>query len=273
MKESPLAQPIVDFIRKHNLDTLDGAFAFGEGSDMVKPGLGRRRRTRIEFSDEDGRGWVVFMKRYDAPSLREKLTRFFTFRRRWCEAKNEFDNICAVRQADVPTMRAVICGAHIGFLGVGRNFIIVTSVPGESLEKTGDAFFEKYAQDHDILDSFNRQILRMVKLFHSAGFVHRDLYAAHIFMHEHDGLLELNLIDLARVFRPKFRKFRWKVKDLGQLKYSMPAFWVEKYFNRFLEAYLGTSVSKTVNRWQRAIDRRVAAMTKSAERKRAEKAQ
>ena len=268
MKESPLAQPIVEFVRKNRLDTLDGAFDFGQGHDMVKPGLGRRRRTRVEFSDEDGRGWILFIKRYESPTRWEKFKRFITFRRRWCKAKNEFDNICAVRQAEVPTMRAVICGAQLGFWGVGRNFIIVTAVPGESLEKTGEAFFEKYNQDHDMLDSFNRQILRLVKMFHAAGFVHRDLYASHIYMHEHDGLLEMNLIDLARVFRPRFRKFRWKVKDLSQLKYSMPQFWIEKYFSRFLEAYLGTGSPKVVGRWQRAIDRRVADMIKRAERKR-----
>ncbi|HNX27075.1 MAG TPA: lipopolysaccharide kinase InaA family protein [Phycisphaerae bacterium] len=270
MKESPLAPAIVDFIRKHRLDTLDGAFSFSDGSDMVKPGLGRRRRTRVEFHDDDGRGWILFIKRYEAPSFWRRLCRLAAFRRHWCEAKNEFDNICAVRQADVPTMRAVICGAHLGFWGVGRNFIVVTAVPGQSLEKSGDAFFEKYQQNHDMLDSFNRQILRLVKTFHAAGFVHRDLYASHIFMHEHDGLLELNLIDMARVFRPVRRKFRWRVKDLAQLKYSMPAFWVEKYFNRFLEAYLGTSVPKVMKRWQRAIDRRVASMARRAERKRTE---
>lgn len=266
MAETPLAEAIVKFVRDNKLDTLEGAFEF-QGSDLVKPGLGRRSRTRIEFRDDEGRCWEMYLKRYQSPGIWEKLKRLLAGKRKWCEARSEFDHICLTRKAGVPTMRAVLCGAQVDKLGIGKNYLLVTAVPGDALERVGEEFFRKYRDDHDMLDEFNSKLFRLVSRFHAAGLVHRDMYAAHIFVHEYDGLLDMNLIDLARVFKPKYRKFRWRVKDLAQLKFSMPEFWVKTYFSRFLQRYLGSASQREYDRWSKAIDKRVAGMQKQQDRR------
>jgi heptose I phosphotransferase len=118
------------------------------------------------------------------------------------------------------------------------------------------------------------KLAAVVRTLHQAGLVHRDLYACHVFAHDrgqtrdagetpatHEGKMpsphaDLYLIDLARVFRPRWLTFRWRVKDLAQLHYSMPAAWVEKYWARFLEQYLTPDRSSHRDRWQRAVVRK-----------------
>ncbi len=81
---------------------------------------------------------------------------------------------------------------------------------------------------------------------------------------------DLYLIDLARVFRPRWRKFRWRVKDLAQLHYSMPSAWVEKYWPRFLEQYLTPARSAERDLWQRAIARKSESIRRRQLRKTSE---
>jgi len=116
----------------------------------------------------------------------------------------------------------------------------------------------------------------LVANLHAAGHVHRDLYASHIFLDAEGGRVQLYLIDLARVFVPRWRVFRWRVKDLAQLKYSMPPAWVEAHWDGFLAAYLrrlagGPSVEQAFEparaRLAAAIDRKVEHMRRRAARK------
>ena len=159
---------------------------------------------------------------------------------------------------------------------------------------------------------------RLAAALHGQGFVHRDFYACHVFVdkeHEKDAsstggrdarptrardvrdmasaggmsaTLELYLIDLARVFRPRWRQFRWRVKDLAQLKYSMPVNWVNEHWGHLLDGYLdalaehcrkqrgsGTRPATrgrdamNADRLSHAIDHKLAEMVRRAARRRA----
>ena len=75
------------------------------------------------------------------------------------------------------------------------------------------------------------RLARFVAAFHAAGFVHRDLYLSHVFIRPPAPHATRNgqcpeqtfaLIDLQRVFRPRWRRRRWVVKDLAALNYSTP---------------------------------------------------
>ena len=85
---------------------------------------------------------------------------------------------------------------------------------------------------------------------------------------EHQGDLDLYLIDLARMFSPRWRRFRWRVKDLAQLKYSMPAAWVAGHWEAFLSAYCKGGDRAVIRRYNRAIDRKAAAIRRHSLRKR-----
>ncbi len=258
---------LMAFIRENRLDTVTGAFAYGEGADLHKPGLGHRKRTKLEFRDHNGRCWELYLKRYGPLPLGKRIRRLITGKGWQSEARSEFENVQMVHQAAVPTMRAIVWGQDAGLLGVQRSYIVVTAVPGDAVERVGDDFLTRYSSQSEMLEKFTDQLVELVLRLHQAGFVHRDLYASHIFLHEHDGRIVLNLIDLARIFKPARRKFRWRVKDLGQLKYSMPWLWVERYWERFLRSYLQTSDTAEIGLWDSAIDRKVSEMQSRQQRR------
>jgi len=144
--------------------------------------------------------------------------------------------------------------------------VIVSAVPGESLERCGEQFLATIEQDHGI-PHFTTRLADLVATLHGAGYVHRDLYASHVFLNERGGDFELYLIDLARMFSPRCRRFRWRVKDLAQLKYSMPSLWTVAHWDDFLAKYLGAETA-AMGRYARAIDRKVAAITRHDENRR-----
>ncbi|MBS3820739.1 MAG: hypothetical protein GVY16_09940 [Planctomycetes bacterium] len=266
-REDKLDPALVSFLREHDLQSVDGAFAFEGGEDLDKPGLGRRRRTRIEFRDEHSRRWEMYLKRYGARPWPQRLWRLVTARAICSDARRERRNIHAVRAAGVPTMRDIAYGAEYDLLGVARSYLIVSAVPGDAMERVADEFLGRHVAQPEMVGELTDSLVSLVRSLHAAGLCHRDLYASHIFLHEHDGRVELYLIDLARIFRPRWRRFRWRVKDLAQLKYSMPWVWVQEYWQDFLKGYLGSENVDDIERWERAIDRKVHSMERRQQRR------
>ena len=150
--------------------------------------------------------------------------------------------------------------------GRQRSYLVVAAVAGEALERCFDDFLARNADNEAALAAFNAALIQLVARLHSAGLVHRDLYASHVFLEDTPTGPKLYLIDLARVFKPRWRRFRWRVKDLAQLKYSMPSKWAEHHWREFLEMYLAR-IGGWPRRWARAIDRKVAAMRRRRRRK------
>ncbi|MDP6633888.1 MAG: lipopolysaccharide kinase InaA family protein [Phycisphaerae bacterium] len=257
---------LVDLLSDAGLDTVDGVFAYGCGEDLVKPGLGTRRRTRIELTASDGAAQVFYLKRYGLEKLGDCWRRLLTYGR--CSpASVEFENIRAARCCGVSTMDALAFGHEMGFGGLfgRRSYLVVTSVPGDAIERCGQEFLDAHAGD-DGARRLTDELARQVAALHAGGFVHRDLYAAHVFLHDSPDGVSLYLIDLARMFAPRWRMFRWRVKDLAQLKYSMPAAWVENHWDEFLSAYLAACPGDR-QRYSRAINRKEASIRRRAQRR------
>ena len=254
-------EPLRAALRAEGLDTVEGAFAWDRGEDLDKPGLAGRRRTRVELADATGRSHVLYLKRYGPRRPDRRLRRWWTHGLRCTPARVEFANIRAARAAGVPTMREVLFGEEPG-RGARRSYLIVTAVPGDALERCGEEFLAAIGRD-DGIGEFTSRLAALVARLHAAGYVHRDLYASHIFGHQRPGGYELYLIDLARMFVPLWRRFRWRVKDLAQLKYSMPPAWVEAHWDEFLAEYLGGCAG----RYRRAVDRKVASMVRRRRRR------
>ena len=256
-------------LRQHRLDTVAGAFSYGAGTDLLKPGLDHRRRTRLELRDMDGNAHVLYLKRYGMERPGALLRRWWEHGRRVSSAGVEFDNINAARAAGVPTMEALACGEEFSLLGAERSFMLVTEVPGDALERCFEDFLDRNAGSPQAVAAVTGKLGSIVASLHRAGYVHRDLYASHVFMDESPPRPELYLIDLARMFRPRRRTFRWRVKDLAQLKYSMPARWVADHWDGFLNVYFtGAPAGEARAVWEHAIDEKVAWMRARGERKR-----
>ncbi len=255
-------------LRDERLDTVDGAFAYGGGDDLHKANLRHRRRTRVDLTDSTGRTRALYMKRYGQERFSDALRRVLTYGWFTSPAGVEFGNVLGARAADVPTMEALISGDDRTWKGHRRSYLIVSEVPGEALERIGQAFIDRHGLESNAVESMTIQLAMLVSHLHRAGYVHRDFYASHVFLDEIESGVKLYLIDLARMFKPRWRAFRWRVKDLGQLKYSMPPAWVATHWNRFLGTYLaGIETRTNVDHWDRAIDRRAGRMHRRAERK------
>jgi heptose I phosphotransferase len=259
---------LLSALRNERLDTVDGAFAYGGGNELHKANLRHRRRTRVNLTDNAGQSRTLYLKRYAQERLSDALRRIFTYGWRTSPAGVEFGNILAARAAGVSTMEALICGDDRTWRGHRRSYMVVSEVPGEAIERVGELFIDRHGVDSDTVESLTIQLAMMVGELHAGGYVHRDFYASHVFLDETEEGVSLYLIDLARMFKPRWRAFRWRVKDLGQLKYSMPARWVERHWQTFLSTYLaGIDTTTSFVRWERAIDRRAEGMFRRAARK------
>ncbi|MFP4054485.1 MAG: lipopolysaccharide kinase InaA family protein [Phycisphaerae bacterium] len=252
-----ICEPLKEAIVAAGLDTVEGAFAYRQGEDLHKPGLGVRRRTRIELTDSAGDTHMLFLKRYGRERFGARLRRRLTYGQWATPGVVEYANVQAVGEAGIPTMAELACGED----RQGRSFVLVTAVEGASLETRAEDFFLRQQDDPERLERFTDALAELAQRFHAAGFCHRDFYACHVFLDERGGALDLSLIDLARVFSPRWRAFRWRVKDLAQLKYSMPPRWVEEQWVRFLGSYMGPDAPRRdLRRYELAIARKVALM-------------
>lgn len=206
------------------LDGIDSAFALTDGARLDKPGLaGWRQRWRLRLPAEgDSRAEVVYLKRFLDPPFRSQWERW---RQGWWRsgtARIEYENSRALADRKIPAARALACGQRMAGPWERCSYIVLEEVDGESLERWVPAHLAPIEQEHDPAARRRRldDLARMVGAFHAAGFVHRDLYLCHVFLRP-DG--SFCLIDLQRVFRPRWRRRRWIVKDLAALNLSTPA--------------------------------------------------
>ncbi|NLF30109.1 MAG: hypothetical protein GX591_04380 [Planctomycetes bacterium] len=201
------------------LTTYEAFMTTTMGEPLVKPGLqeqGRQRR-RLTLGDE-----TFYLKRYTSSSSLPG-------------ARLEVLAVRSVRDAGVPTMSLAATG-----LGPQGGFNLVTEVPGDALSRRFDELVGRFGGGPAAGGELARRLGGLAGKLHRAGLVHRDLYASHIFVDVRGGELDLYLIDLARVFRPRRRCWRWRLKDLAALKYSLPADWAARHWPAVRDAYEDT---------------------------------
>ncbi len=225
------------------LGDYDAVMASRTGQALVKPGLGRRERIRVTLTGTDGRQHTVYLKRYP----------------RSVTARDEWRALQAVRAAEVPTMHPIAFGT-----GPAGGFVIVSAVPGDALERCQHRLFAR--EDLDTLP-LGEALGVLVGRLHRAGLVHQDLYASHLFVDERQGRFLVHLIDLARVKRPRWRRWRWRAKDLAQLRFSLAEPWASAHWPGILAAYEHTLGRRVPGRVYRAIDRRIAWMRRREARR------
>lgn len=218
------------------LDTLDALCTVAGEESLTKPGLpGWRERIRLRLGSNPDR--IAFLKRYNNPPrpVRHTIqTSHAGLEWHWMRALAADGIRCAV---------PIAFGEEFRDNRERRSALLTVAVPGRSLETWAEA-------QHQAGKRPPRQLLNMtadlIARFHDRGYIHRDLYLAHIF---HDGEAggdqSLHLIDLQRVFRPSVRRSRWIIKDLASLNYSTPAGLVTRTDRlRWLKRYLGSSVPR-----------------------------
>jgi len=202
-----------EILHESRLQTAEDFFSVA-GEPLSKPGLGKRYRARLALS---GKNSFVYLKRYEGDTLAGLLSRWYEDGQRSTPAEREVNVALALRQQTIAATIPVAYGQSNNAGLNQKSFVVTAAVPGDSLEN----FFHNQKQ---IAWKEKLKIIETVAMlarkFHDNGWRHRDFYLCHIFISKTEGKIQLTLIDLARVFRPRWRPERWRIKDLAQLNYS-----------------------------------------------------
>ena len=206
-------------LTKQGLGDLGAVFAWQAGDRLDKPTLEDwRQRWRVRIADPDGTSEVLYLKRFDHPRLRRQMQRWLEGQWQRSTAGVECDNARQLAAAGINAATAVAYGERMVGPWERRSFLLLGEVPGEALERWVPAHMPPLddAEGQPLRRRLVNQLAGFVAAFHRAGFAHRDLYLSHVFVRldghgrpcETDTNL-LALIDLQRVFRPRWRRRRW----------------------------------------------------------------
>jgi heptosyltransferase-2 len=247
-----------DYLRKAGLLRLGDIFDFREGQRLDKPGLGQRERLRIELPLEPGETAAIYLKRFGRSGWGNFLKNVFGGRRQG--GTYEFAATMRLAEEGIAVARPIAFGQEAKR---ERSFVMLEELPhSEALERLLP-WWDDVKKDYELLRD-KRHLLQalaaLVRLFHQAGYCHRDLYLSHIFLSkDNKGQERLNLIDLQRVFKPALRRYRWRVKDLAQLYYSARDYFTNTDLIRFLHGYLDCRKLRTYDKqlaravWRKAL--------------------
>lgn len=138
----------------------------------------------------------------------------------------EFQTMREFRQAGIATAPPAMAGVrHFRWLWA-ESFLLTENfdpfISLEALFQNAPDFFEGHPERKRRLLA---AIARLARKMHQAGFNHRDFNATHLLVHyrTEDGPPKLALFDLQRVDRLRLLSFRWPVKSLARMMYSLPA--------------------------------------------------
>jgi len=261
----------VSLVSELPIRNLKEAMTAEIGQPLDKPGLARwRRRSRVTLRGLLGGERVLYLKRFRLPPAGEQLRRLVRGPLRHSTAWVEWRNILRLQAVGVPTMRPVLFAERMRGVWEAASLIATEQVPGESLERWLPAQWRRCCE------RFGRawrsgavvRLAGLVRRLHAAGLCHRDLYTSHIFvMIEPDRTVRFHVIDLQRMFAPRWRHRRWYIKDLAALAATAPAGIVSRTDRlRFLLAYLGRPrLDPEAKRWWRDVARKAGRMMRHHE--------
>lgn len=142
------------------------------------------------------------------------------------------------RWLHVLPLMGIATAAPVAWIARARRSLLVTrALPGRSLDAWAcDAARAGWLPE--LVDWVCRDLAAFVRHLHRQNLIHRDLNAAHLFVDDPRRGGAPALLDVERVFRPRWRRRRWIVKDLASLLASSPVALPPLTGLRFLRRYL-----------------------------------
>jgi hypothetical protein len=225
-----------DALDSERLTDFETVMTCTQGQQLPKLGMAKhRQRDRIALGNR-----AAYLKRY-RPGLILRLARSLRLHAGPSEADDEWSALWQLADAGIGVPEPVLFGPADGTRASRASCIGLAELPdAQPLERWLPDNVCKLSADQrtELLSG----LADFVGRFHATGLVHRDLYLSHIFIRWNRPAPPAQpgqpgqpprfwLIDLARVFRPvRWRRTRWLVKDLAQLRYSLgntiqPAEW------------------------------------------------
>ena len=238
-----LRTPFVPLFLLHGLGNVRTVMSY-QGGTLSKV-QGSRSVCRFSLLDA-GREKAFFLKRHRCPPLREQIRELFRHGGFRSGGRREWENIWRIKQLGILTIDPVGFG-EIRKWGWERESFLISLELKEACRLT--EFFPEHfsppltgsllARKRDLL----RKLALLARRMHGEGLFHRDFYLGHLFVRPFEKEeVDLYLLDLQRLFRPIWRKERWRVKDLASLNFSAPRGWFTAADRlRFYKQYRGLS--------------------------------
>ncbi len=184
---------------------------------LDKRGLASWRQRLVLALNTSNGVQKCYLKRFVQPPLRQQfknlLAGFAT------TAEVEFHWIRKLTRLGIAAPQVVACGSRRNGFREVASLLLTAGLHGESLEKWMPR--QGASLSRSMKRSLSESLAALVARLHNAGLVHRDLYTSHIFFDvKGENDINLSLLDLHRVVRPRWRRWRWIVKDLAALNYS-----------------------------------------------------
>ena len=211
-----------------------------ENGEIIK-NIKKRSVIRIETKHPIQKK-AVYLKRHHIEfiGLFRLFSRFFT-KFGLSQGCLEFENICDFRRCGLPTVVPIAAGEKFHHHFWTESFLITEDfhpyISLEALLKNQPRFFtgpEGKLKKRILL----KEIACLARTMHEKGLNHKDFNATHILLYydNKSDVPKIALFDLQRVERNWFFKFRWKIKSLARLNFTLPSdiFSAEDKLNIFL---------------------------------------
>ncbi len=200
-------------LRDLGLDRFEALWR-AEGGERVKEIPGRSV-VRLPLPGRP-EGRALFVKRHgsERPGRRSR-------------GRTEFENILAFRRAAIPTVIPVACGERLAHGCDGRSLVATLDVhplvPLETLLRhRPDLFCDPEGRSRR--EALIRGAAALARRMHRAGLNHRDFNATHLLLGspEDATVPDLALFDLGGADRRRVLRWRWMVRSLARLAYTLP---------------------------------------------------
>ena len=176
------------------------------------------------------------------------------FKKRFFPGMSEFESICAFREHGVATVVPVAAGGRKNSVNQYESFLVTESfAPYLPLEDLIREFADDLRGQAGEIKKNNliRQVALMARQIHNAGFNHRDLNATHVLVSPFDekGFFSLATFDLQRIDRKKWLRWKWFIKVMAEMSYTLPApLFTEQDWLLLYQTYKN---SRRLNVWDR----------------------
>jgi heptose I phosphotransferase len=213
----------------------------GEAIKNIKARSVIRIRIRIH-----GKEKFFYLKRHNLEyiGLRRLFMQLFP---KWIlsQGRREFENICDFRRCELPTVIPLAAGEKFVSFFWAESFLITEDfAPFISLEHLLRHHPEFLMGPEGELKKriLIKEIALLARRMHQSGLNHRDFNATHILLHygNQSDVPQIALFDLQRVDRGRFLRFRWIIKTLAEVIYSLS----NQIFNKEDQIYLFKSYKR-----------------------------
>ena len=178
---------------------------------------------------------AIFVKRYKMQGWGEMLKYLFLP----AKVEREWKNIRLFHQNHLPTVTPVAKGVKRQGALLRDSVLITRHIPDCSTLK--EFSLAAHHQSSRAILAQKKEIItkaaRQIRMIHERGFFYRDLHAGNILIREDlSGSFDLFFVDLHKAWHLKRVPYLGRIRDLAQLKNSLPS--TRSHQIRFLKAYL-----------------------------------